>query len=102
MAPLDDGNLADNDPYGLAGKTFFVHRQSGVVRGSSISNSNSNGTPKVIDAGSSVQSFKVMTEYSPMSSVDYLEIQEFSNGSKKPFIFYSIFSVYSGLCTYTN
>lgn len=93
-------NSAFTDTVVKLNKDFTVNRQTGKINGigSSLSNQNSFGEPKVLDKGSIEQAFKVITIYQPNITVDYLEIQEFADGDTKPFIFLSTGQIYSGTC----
>lgn len=80
---------------------FVVDRTSGRMIGSKgFSNHNEGyGVPKVIDPGSSEQSFKVLTMYSPHTSVAYLQIEEYREGKAKPFSFFDGLIVVAGTCS---
>jgi hypothetical protein len=97
----DDGTLsrkandAANDP--IIGKVFIVDRDIGKIIGNHI---NSRGfDTKVLDRGSDQQSCKVLTT-NPLGflHVKYLEIQEFHEGPRKPFLLVDGSAVYSGTC----
>jgi len=63
-----------------------------------VNNYNANGTPRIIDAGSSDQALKVLTVYGPKTTVDYLQLLGFAEGRRKPFLFISHLNVITGSC----
>ncbi len=80
---------------------FVVDAKSGrMLGGGAIVNWNDGtGSPRVIDQGSTVQSFKVLTIHGPtFVSVDYLQIETFLPGPNKPFIFVKRGQIVSGTC----
>jgi hypothetical protein len=93
-------NSAFTDTLVKLNKNFTVNRQSGKINvtNNGLVNENNFGKPKVLDKGSNEQAFKVLTIYQPNISVDYLEIQEFTDSYIKPFIFLSSGNIYSGIC----
>ncbi len=80
------------------GQKFIVNRETGQITSEVISNSNGFGQPEVLDLGSSEQSFKALTVFRPKVAVDYLMIQSFVEGPKKPFLFLSGGLLMSGKC----
>lgn len=80
-----------------AGKDFVVDRATGRMSGI-LTNHGSFGQPEVKDYGSSDQAFKVVTEFSGNTMIDYLYVQEFVSQSDKPFIFVTSDETFSGLC----
>ena len=103
MSLSEDGSLQKKGGFAdiAVGTKFTVDRRTGRVLGK-ISNHNAYGQPKVIDPGSSEQSFKAITIYQPNVTVDLLIIQQFSDSPEKPFIFlFYNTSVLSGTCTET-
>jgi len=79
------------------GQEFVVDKDSGKMIGG-LSNSNTFGDPKVVDRGSADQALKVITIYKPMTTVDYLYVQEFNENAEKPFIFMEGSNTYTGHC----
>lgn len=95
----DGGRIIADDAFTFTiGMEFGVVRETGEIIGKTLSNQNANGSPKVLDIGSDRQAFKAITIYEPFVSVSYLMIKEYEDGSDKPFIFYDVYSTYSGLC----
>jgi len=98
----------------MEGDTFSIDRQSGRASGA-IKNYNPNAfpcrdgiglsrcnEPLLIDPGSSEQYFKAITVYgSHNPSVEYLVVEEFAEGSEKPFIHVDGGWVKSGICIKT-
>jgi len=81
----------------LQSKEFVVDKGTGRITGG-VSNHSASGQPQVLDYGSDVQSFKVLTIFKPNTTVSYLYIKEFSDNQEKPFIFISASNVFSGKC----
>ena len=79
------------------GKDFVVDRATGRMSGI-LTNHGNFGQPEVKDYGSSDQAFKVVTEFSGNTMIDYLYVQEFVTQSDKPFIFVTMDETFSGLC----
>ena len=79
------------------GKEFVVDRGTGRMSGI-LTNHASFGQPEVKDYGSSEQAFKVVTEFSGNTMIDYLYVQEFSATTDKPFFFVTSDEAFSGLC----
>lgn len=87
----------------LNGQEFVIERATGkIVGGNGISNHNGKfGQPKVIDKGSSKQSYKVLTVYGPNVAVTYLQVSEFSSETEKPFLLMTNSTdVLSGTCVH--
>ena len=94
----DNGEMSETNFSKLyLGKEFVVDKRTGLMNGG-LSNHNAYGQPKVIDYGSSQQSFKVITIFNPMTAVDYLYVEEFKANSEKPFIFITCQDIFSGIC----
>lgn len=85
-----------------SGKEFTVNRSTGVITGGGFVNNMSGRAPDVLDAyDPSENSYKAITIYKPNYTVDYLEINEYVKGDKKPFIFKAAWgSIVTGVCTY--
>lgn len=97
-----DGRIVDESTFKITiGMQFGVRRTTGEIFGKPLSNSNANGTPRVLDIGSREQAYKVITIYEPFISVSYLQINEYEDGLDKPFIFYDVRTIYSGLCRHS-
>lgn len=96
-----DGGLRTDPTNVFLGGEFAIDRATGRMIGI-LTNHNANGEPWVIDPGTRDRSFKVITVYKPIISVDYLQVQEFADQPAKPFFFLKgIFAmVVSGQCTY--
>lgn len=83
------------------GKEFSVSRRTGAMSGPLRNNYATE--PTVIDPGSKENSFKAISilrpnEIGPGSAVYTLVINEYVDGSKKPFAFMSSDVVYFGTC----
>lgn len=92
----EDGLLEDWKYY--IGAEFVVDKATGRMNGK-LKNHGYFGEPKVIDPGGNEQALKVVTIYDAgFPAVDYLYIETFSSGYKKPFIFRDGSSVFNGLC----
>jgi hypothetical protein len=83
------------------GKEFSVNRRTGAMSGPLRNNYATE--PTVIDPGSQENSFKAIStlrpnELGPGSAVYALVINEYVDGSKKPFAFMSSDVVYFGTC----
>ena len=94
----DEGVIEDNKLYRLAvGKDFTIDRLTGRMVGE-LSNHSAYGSPEILDSGSTVQSFKVLTVRHPRVFVDYLVVKEFVDSKEKPFYFTTDTSTFTGLC----
>lgn len=94
----DDGQMSETAYSKLRlGREFVVDKGTGRMQGG-LSNYNAYGQPKVLDYGSSNQSFKAITIYKPMTLVDYLYVQEFNDNREKPFLFLNGKDTFSGTC----
>ena len=94
----DDGRMIETNFSNLyVGREFVVDRGTGRITGK-ISNHNAYGEPKVLDRGSKAQAYKVITIYKPMTTIAYLYIKEFADGSEKPFMFVDGSNIISGIC----
>jgi len=82
---------------GYIGAEFVVDKGTGRMIGL-ISNYNASGKPAVLDPGGNDQAFKVITVYKPKTTVDYLQVHEFRDEPKKPFLFVTNWTVLSGVC----
>lgn len=99
----NDGLITDESVYRVTiGMHFSVNRSTGEISGKPISNTNAFGYPEVLDNGSSEQAFKVITVYKPYVYVSYLQINEYEDGSQKPFVFYDQTTMYTGLCQHSQ
>lgn len=84
------------------GKQFTVERKTGLMAG--VLKNSYLTEPKVIDYGSSENSYKVVTTMRKEqgagagSSLFALTINEYKDGASKPFVFLSDSDVYFGLC----
>jgi hypothetical protein len=81
------------------GQDFAVVKKTGEVIGDIMDTLKN---PKVIASGSESNSYKVIwvqkSEGKNGAFVDYLNIEEFGNGSKKPFGFFSGGLLMTGVC----
>jgi hypothetical protein len=83
----------------LKSSKFSVDSGTGRVIGGLVQNHNEHGNPKVLDRGSSEQSFKAITIYEPYPAVDYLQINVYSKSNEKPFLFIDSFAgAITGTC----
>lgn len=96
----DQGTLTETKLGSLyLGRSFTVERVSGETSGLSIAlNKNDYGSPEVLDRGSAVQAFKVLTVYKPYITITYLYIQEFISKKEKPFFMVDGSTILSGSC----
>lgn len=86
---------------GVKVEEFTVSRSTGIISGGGLNNARSGQLPTVYNTLPSENGFKAITIYSPNPTVDYLDIGEWKDGPKKPFIYQSAWSsIYTGLCTY--
>tara|TARA_R100000656_G_scaffold71141_1_gene53342 strand:- start:838 stop:1242 length:405 start_codon:yes stop_codon:yes gene_type:complete len=84
---------------GYLGKEFVVNRRTGVITGAGISNVMSGKMPTVYDYLPNENGYKVVTLYTPNNTIDYLQINQYSNGKEKPFFFKGTFGeMLSGTC----
>jgi len=95
----DDGNIAIHPKSLNLGKKFAVDRKTGVVIGDVFFTF---GEPKVFAVGSKDNAFKVIWIKNAGGSngmfIDYLSIEEFAKGDKKPFAYFTGSQITSGLC----
>jgi hypothetical protein len=83
------------------GKEFTVNRQTGQITGGGFVNTMSGQMPQVYDYLPSENGYKAITIYKPNFTVDYLQINEYVESPKKPFIYKGAWSkTVTGLCTY--
>jgi hypothetical protein len=97
---LEDGELRiSNQAQLLKNLKFNVNRQTGEMRGTAGFESKAWST-KILDYGSSEQAFKVsyVSSYG-FVHVRLLQIQEFSSGRNKDFIFTDGTEVHTGACS---
>lgn len=81
------------------GKEFTVNRSNGVITGANLNNTMSGQMPIVYDYLPEENGFKAVTHYKPNNTVDYLQINQYVEGSEKPFFFREAFGIMvSGLC----
>jgi hypothetical protein len=96
----DSGELVDflhDEAFEFMKKEFVVDRDTGRMSGATT-NHGPYGQPRVIDKGSGEQAYKALTIVEPFTTVDFLYVQEFAKGTKKPFFFVTGTKRYSGLC----
>jgi len=104
FASGDQGNLYDMYVKNYIGKDFTVFRSSGLMAGT-LKNSYVTA-PKVIDFGSTENSYKVVTTMSKEqgvgagSNVYTLIVLEYEKGPKKPFVFLENDVVFFGVCSH--
>jgi len=102
---LSDAYIKSNGELSLVqdsprvGQEFAVIKKTGEVVGDVMDTLKN---PKVIASGSKSNSYKVVwiqkSEGKNGAFVDYLSIEEFGNGSKKPFGFFSGGLLMTGIC----
>ena len=80
------------------GEEFVVDRETGRMIGL-VTNHNASGKPTVLDLGGGDQAYKVLTIYKPKVFVDLLLVQDFVDGTTKPFLFISGPQVITGTCS---
>ncbi len=98
----DNGTLnhKSNIVTGYLGKEFVVNRSTGLITGAGISNNMSGQMPSVYDYLPNENGFKAVTRYKPNNTIDYLQINQYTEGNKKPFFFKGAFgTMVSGTCT---
>lgn len=84
---------------------FTVDRNTGIMVGA-LKNSWGSYKPRIVDPGSTENSFKVVTimdrtnSWGPGTSVEYLTITEFWDGPRKGFTFIDELGIYAGTCTH--
>lgn len=93
------GLLKEIGDTSVINKVFTVNRRTGNTAGP-IRNNGRFLTPNVIDFGSSENSFKVVTTMKNdiTTSVYALTIEEFAEGSHKPFVYLWNSYVFYGVC----
>lgn len=81
-------------------KEFVVNRSTGIISGGGFMNSMAGQLPEVLDTYKPAQNaYKAITVYKPNNTVDYLEIMEFVEGNRKPFIYKAAWgSIVTGTC----
>ena len=83
------------------GKEFTVNRQTGQITGGGFVNTMSGQMPQVFDYLPSENGYKAITIYKPNFTVDYLQIKEYVESPKKPFIYKGAWgTTVTGLCVY--
>ena len=83
------------------GKEFTVNRQTGQITGGGFINTMSGQMPKVFDHLPSENGYKAITIYKPNFTVDYLQINEYVEPPKKPFMYKGAGgTTVTGVCTY--
>ena len=93
----DDGTHSHESVFTSIGDEFVVDRGTGRMVGR-LTNHSIGGQPKVIDAGSAAQAFKVLTVFSPNVSINYLQINVYEGTYEKTFFFIEFNEYISGLC----
>lgn len=96
-----DGTLNHNSNIvvGYIGKEFVVNRQTGVITGANLINTMSGKLPAVYDYLPNENGYKVITHYKPNNTIDYLQINQYSDKTEKPFFYKGAFgTVLSGTC----
>ena len=80
-------------------KEFIVNRQTGQMTGSSFINTMSGQMPTVYDYLPSENGYKAITIYKPNNTIDYLQINEYSEGKEKPFLYKGAWGeIVTGVC----
>jgi len=98
----DDGTLNHKSHIvtGYLGKEFVVNRKTGLITGAGIINNMSGQMPSVYDYLPTENGYKAITLYKPNNTVDYLQINQYSENKEKPFFFKGAFgTMVSGICT---
>jgi len=86
---------------GYLGKEFTVNRKTGLITGAGINNSMSGQMPTVYDYLPQENGYKAVTLYKPNNTVDYLQINQYSENKEKPFFFKGAFGIMvSGTCVF--
>lgn len=81
------------------GKEFVVNRTTGLITGARIINNMSGQMPSVYDYLPEENGYKAVTLYKPNNTMDYLQINQFSKNTEKPFFFKGAFgTMVSGTC----
>jgi hypothetical protein len=87
-----------NGESALIGQKIAIDRQNGRIIGNRFANGNSDNIT-ILDKGSHEQAFKLVSVWRfPFVHVDYIQVEEFAKGKKKPFVGISGGMVYSGFC----
>ncbi|MFL0802401.1 MAG: hypothetical protein K6L81_01700 [Agarilytica sp.] len=97
----NDGSLNHKTNLATAyiGKEFTVNRSSGLISGGGLTNSMSGIMPSVYDYRPKDNGYKAVTHYKPNNTIDYLQINQFTEGNEKPFFFKGAFgTMVSGIC----
>ena len=76
---------------------FVIDRHTGRMLGKP-KNYSGLDQPEIMDKGSEEQSLKVITIYGPHVYIDYLIVEIYVDALKKPFMFISSSTIYTGLC----
>jgi len=93
----DDGFLIATTDDPILGKEFTVDRTSGKIIGRYIGTAGF--STRVLDGGSNQQSFKMLAMNSlGLIHVMYLEVQEFQQSSRKPYVLRDGPHTYGGTC----
>lgn len=98
-----DGTLSHSTAVAKSkiGEEFTVNRQSGQITGGGLVNTMSGEMPVVYNYLPNENGYKAITIYKPNQTVDYLQINEYLEGRKKPFFYKEAWgTTLSGLCTY--
>ena len=98
-----DGTLSHSTAVAKSkiGEEFTVNRQSGQITGGGLVNTMSGQMPVVYNYLPNENGYKAITIYKPNQTVDYLQINEYIEGDKKPFFYKEAWgTTLSGLCTY--
>ena len=84
---------------GYLGREFVVNRKTGLITGAGITNSMSGQMPTVFDYLPQENGYKSVTLNKPNNTVDYLQINQYSENKEKPFFFKGAFgTMLSGTC----
>lgn len=84
------------------GKEFTIDRRTGIMAG--VLKNSYLTKPKIIDSGSSENSFKAITTLTleqglgSGTNVHVIVVREYEDGLKKPFVFLDNDEVYMGMC----
>ncbi|MFY2509331.1 hypothetical protein ACN3E9_13820 [Vibrio pectenicida] len=90
-------NVAKN----ALGKEFTVNRQTGQITGGGFVNTMSGQMPQVFDHLPSENGYKAITIYKPNFTIDYLQINEYVESPKKPFVYKGAWgTTVTGLCSH--
>lgn len=102
MVHLEDNGTLNHKSNIVAeylGREFVVNRQTGIITGANILNTMGGKMPSVYDYLPEENGYKAVTHYKPNNTFDYLQINQYSSKTEKPFFFKGAFGkMFSGTC----